>query len=106
MIRRGIIYNSRPFLMTTINFCGLDFGTSNSEIGIVRNGSPVLVDVENGRKQIPTTIFFDDATRDALFGEAAIERFLDGHPGRMLWAIKSILGTALQGEATMVRGRR
>ena len=90
--------------MTT--FCGLDFGTSNSEIGIVRGGAPVLVDVENGRKQIPTTIFFDDATRDELFGEAAIERFLDGHPGRMLWAIKSILGTALQGEATMVRGRR
>jgi len=92
--------------MTTTNLCGLDFGTSNSEIGIVRDGAPVLVDVENGRKQIPTTIFFDDATRDALFGEAAIERFLDGHPGRMLWAIKSILGTALQGEATMVRGRR
>lgn len=92
--------------MTTTNFCGLDFGTSNSEIGIVRDGAPVLVEVENGRKQIPTTIFFDDATRDALFGEAAIAHFLDGHPGRMLWAIKSILGTALQGEATMVRGRR
>ena len=52
--------------MTTTNLCGLDFGTSNSEIGIVRDGAPVLVDVENGRKQIPTTIFFDDATRDAL----------------------------------------
>src|SRR4051794_34605566 len=41
-----------PFRMTTTNVCGLDFGTSNSEIGIVRDGAPVLVDVENDRKQI------------------------------------------------------
>jgi len=88
------------------DFCGLDFGTSNSEIGIVRDGAPVLVEVEEGRKQIPTTIFFDDATTDELFGEAAIEKFLNGHEGRMLWAIKSVLGTALQGEGTMVRGKR
>ncbi|HEX9985578.1 MAG TPA: Hsp70 family protein [Thermoanaerobaculia bacterium] len=86
--------------------CGLDFGTSNSEIGILRAGSPSLVEVENGRPRIPTTIFFDDTTRDDVFGEAAIARFLEGQPGRMLWAIKSVLGTALQGEATIVRGRR
>ncbi|HEX7155310.1 MAG TPA: Hsp70 family protein [Thermoanaerobaculia bacterium] len=86
--------------------CGLDFGTSNSEIGILRDGAPSLADVENGRPRIPTTIFFDDTTRDEVFGEAAIARFLEGQPGRMLWAIKSVLGTALQGEATIVRGRR
>jgi hypothetical chaperone protein len=87
-------------------YCGLDFGTSNSEIGVLRDGVPELVDVEDGRRKIPTTIFFADDTRDELFGEVAIERFLDGHPGRMLWAIKSILGTKLQGESTVVRGRR
>src|ERR1700759_3850361 len=85
--------------------CGLDFGTSNSEIGIVRDGAPWLVDVEDGRRKIPTTVFFDDDTGAQEFGEAAIERFLDGDVGRILWAIKSVLGTALQGEATIVRGR-
>jgi hypothetical chaperone protein len=87
-------------------YCGLDFGTSNSEIGVVSDGVPSLADVEDGRRKIPTTIFFADDTRAEEFGEAAIERFLDGHPGRMLWAIKSILGTKLQGESTVVRGRR
>ena len=70
------------------DLCGLDFGTSNSEIGLMRDGAPSLVDVEEGRPRIPTTIFFDDDGGEQ-FGEAAIARFLDGHAGRMLWAIKS-----------------
>lgn len=93
-------------MTTRTDICGLDFGTSNSEIGIVRDGEPVLVDVEEGRKRIPTTIFFDNDSRYDLFGEAAIERFLEGHSGRMMWAIKSVLGTAIQGGATMIRGKR
>jgi hypothetical chaperone protein len=93
--------------MTTLSdICGLDFGTSNSEIGVIRSGVPELVDVEEGRKKIPTTIFFDNDSRLDLFGERAIERFLEGHSGRMMWAIKSVLGTAIQNEATMIRGRR
>jgi hypothetical chaperone protein len=85
---------------------GLDFGTSNSEIGIVRDGVAQLVDVEEDRKKIPTTIYFDNDSDRDYFGEEAIERFLDAHNGRMMWAIKSVLGTAIQGEATIVRGRR
>jgi hypothetical chaperone protein len=92
--------------MPRTDICGLDFGTSNSEIGIIRGGLPELVEVEAGRRRIPTTIFFDSDSRHDLFGEAAIERFLEGHSGRMMWAIKSVLGTAIQGEATMIRGRR
>lgn len=92
--------------MPRLDICGLDFGTSNSEIGILRNGLPELVDVEEDRKQIPTTIYFDNETGHDLFGEEAIERFLDEHNGRMMWAIKSVLGTAIQGQATIVRGRR
>lgn len=88
------------------DLCGLDFGTSNSEAGILRNGRPELVAVEGERKKIPTTIFFDTDTRSDFFGEEAIARFLEGHAGRMMWAIKSVLGTAMQTEATIVRGRR
>jgi hypothetical chaperone protein len=88
------------------DLCGLDFGTSNSEAGILRDGRPVLVAVEGDWKKIPTTIFFDTDTRADFFGEEAIARFLEGHAGRMMWAIKSVLGTAMQTEATIVRGRR
>ncbi|MGZ5442323.1 MAG: Hsp70 family protein [Thermoanaerobaculia bacterium] len=86
--------------------CGLDFGTSNSEIGIVKSGHAVLVDVEDMRTKIPSTIFFDYDDGVDVFGEAAIERFLAGSHGRIMWSIKSILGTSLMAGDTVVRGRR
>src|SRR5438309_3317257 len=88
------------------DICGLDFGTSNSEIGIIQNERSVLVDVENGQKKIPSTIFFDQETRDDVFGNDAIERFLAGRHGRIMWSIKSILGTALMSGSTVIRGRQ
>ena len=39
--------------------CGLDFGTSNSALGIVRGGVPVLAPVEGAETLIPSAIFFD-----------------------------------------------
>jgi len=39
--------------------CGLDFGTSNSAIGVVRNGAPTLAPVEADDTLIPSAIFFD-----------------------------------------------
>jgi hypothetical chaperone protein len=86
--------------------CGLDFGTSNSEVGVVTNGRATLVDVERGRKKIPSTIFFDYDAQADYFGDDAIERFLAGHNGRIMWSIKSILGTSLMTGDTMIRGRR
>src|SRR6185437_6024386 len=39
--------------------CGLDFGTSNSAIGVVRQGAPVLAPLEGGDTLIPSAVFFD-----------------------------------------------
>ena len=40
-------------------FCGIDFGTSNSILGIFRGNQPVLMPLENDKQVIPSTIFFD-----------------------------------------------
>lgn len=93
-------------LARTDEVCGLDFGTSNSEVGIVQNGHASLVDVEKGRKKIPSTIFFDYDDKTDYFGDDAIERFLSGHHGRIMWSIKSILGTSLMTGDTVIRGGR
>jgi hypothetical chaperone protein len=89
--------------MTT---CGLDFGTSNSAIGVVRDSIPTLVPVENTQTLIPTALFFDLETRGrVLFGNAAISAYVEQHDGRLMRAIKSILGSPLVNERTIVGGR-
>ena len=54
--------------------CGLDFGTSNSAIGIARGGAPVLAPVEGEATLLPSAVFFDYETRGRiLFGGEAID---------------------------------
>src|SRR5581483_8477459 len=45
-----------------MNACGLDFGTSNSAIGVVRDGRPLLAPVEGEATLIPSAVFFDYET--------------------------------------------
>ncbi len=48
--------------------CGLDFGTSNSVIGVIADKQPVLAQVENGETLIPSAIFFDFEEHQTRFG--------------------------------------
>jgi hypothetical chaperone protein len=81
--------------------CGLDFGTSNSAIGIVRDGAPVLAPVEDGATLIPSAVFFDYETRGRiLFGAEAVRTYIGQTEGRLMRALKSILGSPLIDETT------
>ena len=53
---------------------------------------------------MPTAVFYsaEDATRQ--FGRAAIAAYVDGHEGRLMRSIKSILGSDLMDEATELPG--
>lgn len=84
------------------NFCGLDFGTSNSSIGFIRNDEPELTRFE-GKEYIPSAIFFDFDAPEPLFGNPAIEKYIDGCEGRMIWSPKNALGTGLILEKTQVK---
>jgi len=87
--------------------CGLDFGTSNSALGIVRDGVPTLAPVEGTDTLIPSAIFFDFETKGrVLFGREAIDTYISQHDGRLMRALKSILGSALMDEKTAVGHRR
>src|SRR5215472_7080547 len=81
--------------------CGLDFGTSNSAIGIVRNGAPLLAPVEGDATLIPSAVFFDYETRGRiLFGADAVRTYIGQTEGRLMRALKSILGSPLIDETT------
>jgi hypothetical chaperone protein len=86
--------------------CGLDFGTSNSAIGVVRGNAPLLAPVEGGETLIPSAVFFDYETRGrVLFGASAIETYIGQHDGRLMRALKSILASPLIDEKTALGSR-
>jgi hypothetical chaperone protein len=90
-----------------MNVCGLDFGTSNSAIGVVRDGQPVLVPVERDATLIPSAVFFDFETQGrARFGAEGIAAYMGGTAGRLMRALKSILGSPLINETTALAGRK
>jgi hypothetical chaperone protein len=87
--------------------CGLDFGTSNSALGVMRGNAPVLAPVEGDAKLIPSAIFFDFENRGrVIFGRDAIDTYIGEHEGRLMRALKTILGSPLIDEATAVGSRR
>jgi len=87
--------------------CGLDFGTSNSAIGVMRDGVATLAPIEAGNTLMPSAVFFDYETKGrVLFGEAAIAAYVGQTEGRLMRALKSILGSHLIDEETALAGRK
>ncbi|AVW91958.1 Hsp70 family protein [Celeribacter baekdonensis] len=84
---------------------GLDFGTSNSAVGVAVNGQPWLVELEPGEKTLPTAVFFDPRGGMRL-GSAANRALIDGDEGRYMRALKSVLGTPLLRETRPIGGKR
>src|SRR5471032_264081 len=96
-----------PSKGTEMIACGLDFGTSNSAIGVVRNDTAVLAPVEASNTLMPSAVFFDYETKGrVLFGNEAIAAYVGRTEGRLMRALKSILGSPLIDEETTVGGRK
>ena len=85
--------------------CGLDFGTSNTTLGITGAGGLALARLEGEAVTIPSAIFFAPG-REAQIGRAAIEAYVEGTPGRLMRALKSVLGSPLIEETTPVGRER
>jgi hypothetical chaperone protein len=87
--------------------CGLDFGTSNSAIGVVHDNTATLAPVEADSTLIPSAVFFDYETRGrVLFGNEAVSAYIGQTEGRLMRALKSILGSSLIEEETTLGGRK
>jgi len=86
-----------------MNACGLDFGTSNSGVALPDGASVRLLPLEGAATSMPSAVFFpaEDA-QPALYGRAAVDEYLDDTPGRLMRALKSLLGSRLIHETTAV----
>lgn len=86
--------------------CGIDFGTSNSSVGICDAAGPHLLPIQSGATSVPTALFFSFDDNSTNFGHEALERYFAHETGRYLRAIKSVLGTELFNETTPAKRRR
>ena len=86
-------------------FGGIDFGTSNSTVGIIKEGMPRLVPVEGEHLTIPSAIFFNFEDGHTYFGRRAIEDYTLNSEGRLMRALKSVLGTSLVHEKTRIKAQ-
>ena len=86
-----------------MSFCGLDFGTSNSAIGVINHDDEVaMIPLESDESLIRTAIFIDEEEKAFLYGREGVNAYLDGDEGRLMLSIKSVLGTPLMNEKTNV----
>lgn len=87
-----------------MNYCAIDFGTSNSAVALpARDAAPHgvrLAPVEGNHATLPTAVFFNLDEDIHMFGRAAIESYIDGYDGRLMRSMKSILGSPLAEQST------
>jgi hypothetical chaperone protein len=84
---------------------GIDFGTSNSAVAWAGlEGSARLLPLEGTATSLPTAIFYNAEDRSTHFGREAIALYLSGVEGRLMRSLKSLLGSPLLQEQTLVNG--
>jgi hypothetical chaperone protein len=83
-------------------FCGLDFGTSNSTIGVYQNNGCQLVPLDNNKPAIRSVIFCDFELKQWEFGQYGVNQYLESVPGRLMMSLKSVLGSSLMNDKTVI----
>lgn len=81
--------------------CGIDFGTSNSTVGVASVSGADLLALEGDAVTLPSAVFWhEDGV--AEFGRAAIAAYVNREDGRLMRGLKSTLGSSLITERTRV----
>lgn len=68
---------------------GIDLGTTNSEVAIIDNGHPLVIE-DNGKKILPSFVGIDDQGQ-IMVGETARNQYL-AYPERTVKSIKRLMG--------------
>lgn len=85
--------------------CGLDFGTSNTTLGVADPDGARLIPLEGREVTVPSAIFYGMNTAP-LIGRAAIESYVEGLDGRLMRSLKSVLGSSFLDEITVIGRQR
>ena len=92
-----------PTLQGTL---GIDFGTSNSAVAWADDqGLARLIPLEGQALAMPTAVFYNAEEGSTHFGRDALAHYLGGTEGRLMRSLKSLLGSSLLLETTVVNHR-
>ncbi len=83
----------------------IDFGTSNSTVALVQGNAARLIELEGDKVTLPSAIFFNFETDRHVVGRRAIADYTDGVEGRLMRALKSVLGSSLINDKTRIKKR-
>ncbi len=105
---------SRPLPDSALDFCAIDFGTSNSVITRPHPTDPrtmAPVPLEQGLPTMPTAAFYlaeGPHLQDlpCLYGRAAVAAYVEGMEGRLMRSMKSVLGSSLMAQPTDIGAGR
>lgn len=86
-------------------FAGIDFGTSNSTVGLADAAGARLIALEGDQVTLPSAVFFHADGVPPDFGRAALTAYMEGDEGRLMRGLKSTLGSGLVHDRTVV-GKR
>ena len=82
---------------------GIDFGTSNSAVSWADpQGTARLIPLEGEALAMPTAVFYNAEDGTTHFGREAIGLYLEGTEGRLMRSLKSLLGSPLLMETTLI----
>ena len=87
-------------------YCGLDFGTSNSTVGITAGNGFALCRLEGDNVTLPSAVFFDYEAHKVRYGREGISLYIEGSEGRLLRSLKSVLGSSLIDDMTLIQRKR
>lgn len=82
--------------------CGLDFGTSNTTLGISQQGKIHLAKLENNKPPIRSAIYYDNHLHEFSFGQQGIDAYFENASGRLMMALKSVLGSNIMHDKTLI----
>lgn len=86
-------------------YAAIDFGTSNSAVYVGVGAQGSLASLDRGRDTMPTAVFFNGEEQTVVFGREAVEQYQSGYGGRLMRALKSLLGSELINDTTLVNGQ-
>jgi hypothetical chaperone protein len=90
---------------------GIDFGTSNSAAALISpDGQLQVIPLDGDSASMPTALFFSAEDSQIYYGSAALQTYLKAAQdqvvgGRLMRSIKSLLGSRLMEEQTVVNGQ-
>jgi hypothetical chaperone protein len=85
---------------------GIDFGTSNSAMAWASPQSKAqLIPLEGDALAMPTAVFYNAEENSTHFGREAIAHYLEGTEGRLMRSLKSLLGSPLLMETTVINNQ-